>query len=40
MEMEKKMFGQVMFAGPSLTMEHGENFDQRGFSRSLPLYHT
>lgn len=36
----KQMFGKQMFAGPPLTMGHREDFDQKGLTMFLPVYHT
>ena len=33
------MFGKRMFAGPSLTMGLGEDLDQKGLARFLPVTH-
>ena len=37
MEMEKQIRGKLMFAGPSLTKEHRQDFDQKGTARFLPV---
>lgn len=40
MEMEEHMFSDYMFAGPPVTMEHREDFDQRSLARFPPAYQT
>lgn len=40
MKMAKQMFDKQTFDWPSLTRENREDFDQRGLSTFLPVYHT
>ena len=39
MEMERPVFGIQVFARPSLTVVHRGDFEQKGLTRFLPVYH-